>query len=56
MIHFLQDLLTKKIYFFLVLSIAVSMSILAVSLGALTAASYSTFCKFGAVDFESCHD
>ena len=33
-----------------VLSISVSMSILASSFGALAAGSYSTFCKFGAMD------
>ena len=32
------------------------MSILASSLGALTAASYSTFCKYGVVGLESFHD
>ena len=46
-IHFPR--LFNKEDLFPVFSIAVSMSILASSLGALTAASYSTFCKFGSV-------
>ena len=39
-----------------IFSIAVSISIIASSFGALVAASYSTFCKFGDVSFESYHD
>ena len=38
---------------FPVFSIAISLSILAASVGALTAASYSTFCKFGNCGFVS---
>lgn len=41
---------------FPVFSIAISMSILASSLAALITASYSTFCKFWILCFESCYD
>ena len=52
-----QDLsIEEKIILSSVFSIAVSMTVFAASLGALIAASYSTFCKFGAMSFESCHD
>ena len=44
-IHFPKTFLAKE-DLFPVFSIAVSMSILASSFGALTTASYSTFCKW----------
>ena len=54
MIHFPRPFSREDL--FPIFSIAVSISIIASSFGTLIAASYSTFCKFGAVSFESCHD
>ena len=54
MIHFPRPF--SKVDLFPFFSIAVSLSILASSLGSLAAASYSTFCKYEGVGLELLHD